>query len=50
MSGQQYSVGSLGGYLAQPYLSQRLRAVAQPLFRFRQFTDVKEAIGKNRGE
>lgn len=50
MAGQQYSTGSLGGLLSQPYLTQRLRAVAQPQFRFRQFVDVKEAIGKNRGD
>ena len=50
MAGLQYSTGSLGGYLSQPYLSQRLRAVAQPMFRFRQFADIKEAIGKNRGD
>lgn len=47
---QQYSTSSLGGYLSQPYLTQRLREVAQPMFRFRQFADVKEAIGKNRGD
>ena len=47
---QQYSTSSLGGFLSQPYLTQRLRAVAQPQFRFRQFVDVKEAIGKNRGD
>lgn len=50
MPGQQYSTGSLGGYTSQPYLTQRMRAVAQPQFRFRQFVDVKEAIGKNRGD
>ena len=50
MAGQQYSTGSLGGYLSQPYLTQRLRAQAQPQFRFRQFVDVKESIGKNRGD
>lgn len=47
---QQYSTSSLGGYLSQPYLTQRLRAQAQPQFRFRQFVDVKESIGKNRGD
>jgi len=36
--------------MSQPYLSQKLRSVAQPLFRFRQFVDAKEAIGKNRGD
>lgn len=50
MAGQQYSTNSLGGYLSQPYLTQRLRAQAQPQFRFRQFVDVKEAVGKNRGD
>jgi hypothetical protein len=50
MAGQQYSTSSLGGYLSQPYLTQRLRAQAQPQFRFRQFVDVKESIGKNRGD
>lgn len=49
MAGQQYSTSSLGGFLSQPYLTQKLRSVAQPMFRFRQFVDVKEAIGKNRG-
>lgn len=50
MAGQQYSTNSLGGFLSQPYLTQRLRAQAQPQFRFRQFVDVKESIGKNRGD
>lgn len=49
MAGQQFSTSSLGGFLSQPYLTQKLRSVAQPMFRFRQFVDVKEAIGKNRG-
>jgi len=40
MAGQQYSVSSLGGLLSQPYLTQKLRSVAQPMFRFRQFVDV----------
>ncbi len=50
MPGQVYSVSSLGGVMSQPYLSQRLRSVAQPLFRWRQFIDAKEAIGMNRGD
>jgi len=50
MPGQVYSVSSLGGVMSQPYLSQRLRSVAQPLFRGRQFVDAKEAIGMNRGD
>lgn len=50
MPGQVYSVSSLGGVMSQPYLSQKLRSKSQPLFRFRQFVDAKEAIGKNRGD
>lgn len=50
MPGQVYSVSTLGGNWSQPYLSERLRHVAQPMFRFRQFVDVKEAIGKQRGD
>lgn len=50
MPGQVYSVSTLGGVMSQPYLSQKLRSVAQPLFRGRQFVDAKEAIGKNRGD
>lgn len=50
MAGQFYSVGSLGGLTSQPYLSDRVRGLAQPMFKFRQFIDVKEAIGKGRGD
>jgi N4-gp56 family major capsid protein len=50
MPGQVYSVSTLGGNWSQPYLSERMRHVAQPMFRFRQFVDVKEAIGKQRGD
>lgn len=50
MPGQVYSISSLGGVMSQPYLSQKLRSLAQPLFRGRQFVDAKEAIGKNRGD
>jgi N4-gp56 family major capsid protein len=50
MAGQVWSVNTLGGYHAVPYLSERIRSLAQPQFRLRQFVDVKEAIGKGRGE
>lgn len=50
MPGQVYSVSTLGGNHAVPYLSDRLRHISQPMFRLRQFCDVKEAIGKKRGE
>ncbi len=48
--GQLYSVSTLGGNWTAPYLTQRLRHVAQPMFRLRQFVDVREAIGKNKGD
>jgi N4-gp56 family major capsid protein len=48
--GQQYSVNTLGGYWSQPYLSQRVRSLSQPMFKLRQFADVKEAIGRKRGD
>lgn len=50
MPGQVYSVSTLGGNWSVPYLSDRLRAVSQPFFRLRQFCDVKEAIGRKRGD
>jgi N4-gp56 family major capsid protein len=50
MPGQVYSVSSLGGVWSVPYLSDRIRNVAQPMFALRQFCDVKEAIGKKRGD
>jgi hypothetical protein len=43
MAGQVYSVSTLGGNWSQAYLSERLRHVAQPMFRFRQFVDVDMA-------
>jgi len=48
--GQLYSVSTLGGNWTAPYLTDKLRASAQPMYRLRQFTDVKEQIGKGRGD
>lgn len=50
MAGQVYSISTAGGNWTAPYLSERLRHVAQPMFRFRQFLDVKEEVGKGRGD
>jgi N4-gp56 family major capsid protein len=50
MPGQVYSISTLGGNWTAPYLSQKIRFVAQPEFRFRQFLDVREAVGKGRGD
>lgn len=38
------------GYMASTKLSEALRHAVQPLARFRQFCDVEEALGANRGE
>lgn len=48
--GQYYAVSTLGGNWSVPYLSDKLRSKAQPVFKFRQFCDVKEAIGQKRGD
>jgi len=50
MPQQVYSVSTLGGNHSVPYLTDRLRSISQPQFRLRQFCDVKEAIGKKRGD
>jgi N4-gp56 family major capsid protein len=50
MPGQVYSVSSLGGNWSAPYLSQKIRHVAQPEFKFRQFLDVREEVGKGKGD
>lgn len=50
MPGQIWSTGTLGGNWAAPYLTERLRHVAQPMFKLRQFIDVKENVGKRRGD
>jgi len=50
MSQQLWAVSSLGGYLSNNVLSKQLRHMAQPLMKFRQFTDAESAAGKNRGD
>jgi N4-gp56 family major capsid protein len=49
MAQQVWVTSSLGGYLALPWLSKELRHRAQPIMKFRQFCNVKEAFGKRRG-
>ena len=39
-----------GGYLTNQKLSMDYRETAQPLIRYRQFVDVKEAFGKHSGQ
>lgn len=47
---QEWVTSSYGGYFANAYLSKKLREAAQPLLRFRQFSTVKEAFGKGKGD
>jgi N4-gp56 family major capsid protein len=43
MTGQVWAVNSLGGYLSAKNLSKDLREAVQPLVKFRQFCDAKDA-------
>ena len=50
--GQVWLTNSLGGYMWSPNLSKVLRTSVQPLVKFRQFADVKDAAvqGKQKGQ
>lgn len=52
MAGQVWITNSLGGYMWSPNLSKTLRMAVQPLCKFRQFADIKDAAvqGKNKGD
>jgi N4-gp56 family major capsid protein len=52
MAGQVWLTNSLGGFLYSLNLSKDLRAAVQPMTRFRQFCDVKDASlgGKKKGD
>lgn len=52
MAGQIWLTNSLGGYMWSPNLSKVLRYAVQPLVKFRQFADVKDAAvqGKGKGQ
>lgn len=52
MSGQVWAVNSLGGYMYSRQLSNVLRMSVQPLVKFRQFCDVRDASqqGKKKGD
>lgn len=52
MAGQLWVTNSLGGYMYSSNLSKVLRKAVQPLTKFRQFADVKDAAiqGKKKGE
>lgn len=52
MAGQLWVTNSLGGYMYSDSLSQTLRHAVQPLVKFRQFADIKDAAvqGKGKGD
>ena len=52
MAGQVWITNSLGGYMYSDNLSKELRHVVQPMVKFRQFCDVKDAAmqGKGKGD
>lgn len=50
MAGQIWATNSLGGFMYSDNLSDELRHSVQPLVKFRQFCDVKDAFGKGRGQ
>lgn len=48
MAGQVWAVNSLGGYMYSLNLSDELRMAVQPMVKFRQFCDVKDASQQGR--
>jgi N4-gp56 family major capsid protein len=50
MAGQNWSQNTLGGYFANPRLSEELRYQSIPLMRFRQFTKFVKGFGSNAGD
>lgn len=52
MAGQIWVTNSLGGYMSSKNLSKQLRTALQPLVKFRQFADIKDAAmqGKGKGD
>ena len=47
---QLWVTNSLGGYLGSDELSKKVRHAAQTMQKFRQFTDIEAAHGKNSGD
>lgn len=52
MAGQVWATSTLGGYMYSLSLSKELRMAVQPLCKYRQFCDVKDASmgGKKKGD
>lgn len=49
IAGMEYYNSTVGSNASLPYLTKWFRTTAQPLMRFRQLCDVKEAIGTRKG-
>lgn len=50
MASQLWAVNSLGGYFSSYNLSKELRTALQPMTKFRQFADVKDASMQGKGK
>jgi len=50
MAGQIWVTNTLGGYMYSETLSKVLRMAVQPLCKFRQFADVKDAATQGKGK
>ena len=50
MAGQVWATTTLGGFMYSANLSRKLRTALQPMTRFRQFCDAKEAFGIGKGD
>lgn len=50
MAGQLWGTNSLGGFMYSDNLSTKLRTALQPMVRYRQFADAKEAFGLGVGD
>lgn len=50
MAGQLWATNSLGGYFYSQNLSKELRMAVQPMSKFRQFADVKDASQQGKGK
>lgn len=52
MAGQVWATASLGGYMYSESMSDKLRFAVQPLVKFRQYADIKDAAvqGKKKGD
>ena len=48
--GQLWVTSSLGGYLGNRKLSRTVRHAGQPMQKFRQFCNIKEALGRNKND